>query len=482
MSAQRVKAFDAVTIHNLFGSEAGEDEDISRLKQYYFKNEIYESVKSPLPLRILVGHKGIGKSALFAVAMSENAEKKELAILIKPDDVVSVQPDSGDFLVAIRDWKIICEKVFISTGIDDSDWQDKVANVGGKLLSFLHDTFKKVKQTIDADPIKKALVSAFLGDHKIIVYVDDLDGGWQGRVSDTYRISAFLNAVRDMSNAYKGIQFKISLRSDVYFLVRTSDESTDKIENSVIWHKWENVEILSMLVKRIETHFGNEVDEVRLNTLSQMQLAGYLQKIFADKFEGEGKWQNKSMDIVLMSMIRKRPRDLVKLCVSAAKQAFADKSNIIKTHHIRAVFEQYSHSRVQDAVNEYRSELPDIERLLINMKPNKKMFSKYVYSTSELTVQINAIMERGKFVFSYTKTAATAKELVQFLYKINFITARKDHEDGRIERKYFEENRYLSKDFVDFGYNWEIHPAFRWALQPSNIEDIFSRLDLTTYQ
>lgn len=484
--SKRVTAFDDITIDNLFGREAGEDEDISRLKEYYFKNEIYESVKAALPLRILVGHKGIGKSALFAVAISENAENKELAILIKPDDVVSVQLDNTDFLVAIRDWKlglekIICQKVFISTGIDESDWQDRVANAGGKLINFLTDTFKKVKDTISLDSFQKSLVTAFLEDHKIIIYIDDLDRGWQGRSSDIYRISALLNATRDMTNTYKGLQFKISLRSDVYFLVRTADESTDKIENSVIWHKWENIEILAMLVKRIETHFGNPVDEARLNTLSQPQLAGYLQKVFVEKFEGFGKWQNKPMDVVLMSMIRKRPRDLVKLCASAAKKAFASKSNIIQTHHLSAVFEQYSHSRVQDTVNEYRSELPDIERLLINMKPNKKSFNKYVYDTPELIKQITNITQGGKFVFTYSKIAASPKELAQFLYKINFITARKDHADGRIERKYFEENRYLSKDFADFGYSWEIHPAFRWALQPSTLEDIFAKLDLTTF-
>jgi hypothetical protein len=31
-------------------------------------------------------------------------------------------------------------------------------------------------------------------------------------------------------------------------------------------------------------------------------------------------------------------------------------------------------------------------------------------------------------------------------------------------------------EFVDFGYDWEIHPAFRWALQPESIEDIFEQL------
>jgi hypothetical protein len=49
-------------------------------------------------------------------------------------------------------------------------------------------------------------------------------------------------------------------------------------------------------------------------------------------------------------------------------------------------------------------------------------------------------------------------------------------EDGTIDRKYFEENRYLSSTFVDFGYNWEVHPAFRWALQPDDIMTIFKNL------
>ena len=46
-------------------------------------------------------------------------------------------------------------------------------------------------------------------------------------------------------------------------------------------------------------------------------------------------------------------------------------------------------------------------------------------------------------------------------------------------RKYFEENRYLSTDFVDFGFDWEVHPAYRWALQPDSLKNIFDELELT---
>ena len=56
-----------------------------------------------------------------------------------------------------------------------------------------------------------------------------------------------LNAVRDLISENPLMRFRISLRSDVYYLVRTSDESTDKIEGSVIWQSWTNHEILVLL-------------------------------------------------------------------------------------------------------------------------------------------------------------------------------------------------------------------------------------------
>ena len=59
----------------------------------------------------------------------------------------------------------------------------------------------------------------------------------------------------------QNLKFRIALRSDVYYAVRTSDETTDKIDGSVIWQSWSNHEILVMLIKRIETYFGREINQ-----------------------------------------------------------------------------------------------------------------------------------------------------------------------------------------------------------------------------
>lgn len=474
--------FSEENIAELFGHEAAEDENIERLKSYYFKNNVYNQVVNDLPIRVLVGHKGIGKSALFHVAMDEDKQNGKLSILIKPDDIVSIGENEDDFLKLIREWKkgiieIISKKALISFGmLHDDGWRSKLNEFGGHLIDFLQSTFR-ADQYADLQPSKKIIMDDFLRSGKIFVYIDDLDRGWQGRASDTKKISALLNAIRDIASENKGVAFRVSLRSDVYYLARTSDESTDKIEGSVIWYSWTNSEILALLVKRVAQFEGKNLTTEALSRNDQQSLARNLDAIIAPTFTGRGNWSNIPTYRMLMSLIRKRPRDLVKLCTLAARNAREINDSIISTRNFESVFENYSQGRLQDTINEYKSELPQIERLLFGMKPSrkeKKASESYVYTTESLLNKIRNIEQGGSFRFTNGESADT-KALAAFMYKINFLTARKEHSQG-IERRYFEESRYLSHKFVDFGFAWEIHPAYRWALQPDNLIDIFSHM------
>lgn len=479
--------FTDENIQSLFGFEDAESEPIERLKEFFFKKDTYARVTSELPVRILVGHKGTGKSALFKIAMSEEVDRGNLPILIKPDDIAEIGTQTDDFLLNIRQWKIgllniIGTKVYQKFKVSDSELINKIPQLGMQIIKYLVDTITSDTVSIDLTESEQLLMSNFLKKKKIIVYIDDLDRGWQGRKEDINRISALLNAVRDLANDNQGLFFKVSLRSDVYYLVRTSDESTDKIEGSVVWYKWTNHEILVLLIKRIETFWGRTVDEESLLKTPQHHLSYYLDSVFEKKFSGNGKWSNAPMYKILMSLIRKRPRDLVKLCSLAAQQAILDGSSLLKTQHFQNIFEEYSQGRVQDTINEYKSELHNIEKLIWGMKPNRKerrAQDSYSYSTEQLKQKIRNITTQENFIFANQKRA-DEKDLAQFLYKINFITARKVLENGEIQRRYFEESRYLSSSFVDFGYDWEIHPAFRWALQPDDISSIFSYLDVAS--
>ncbi len=478
--------FTDEVIQQLFGSEDAESEPIERLRQYYFKNEIYTRVTSDLPIRILVGHKGIGKSALFKFSIAEEEDKGNVTILIRPDDIAELGKSDENFLLKVKQWKvglikIIGKKVFNEFGIDDETILSQLSKFGLKLISFLSDSVVSVKDTVNLQPTQKVLMENFLKSKKIIVYIDDLDRGWEGNKDDIMRLSSLLNSIRDLSNENHGLRFRVAFRSDVFFLVRTADESADKIELSVVWYSWTNHEILVMLIKRILTFFGEPVNEPKLLKTSQSDLAFFLDRVLARRFFGYGKWENIPMYRILMTLIRKRPRDLVKLCAQAAREAYKDKSRIIETKHFTEVFEEYSLARIQDTINEYRSELPNIEKLLFGMKPTKKeklSADAFVLTSAELHNKIGNILLQNRFSFANGREAS-AKDLAHFLYKSNFLTARKNLEDGEIHRKYFEENRYLSNSFVDFGYDWEVHPAYRWALQPDSLRDIFNKLPIS---
>lgn len=473
--------FTEENIASLFGHEAAEDEDIERLRGYYLKSNVFEQVANDLPLRILVGHKGIGKSALFHVAMAEEEQRGKLSILIKPDDIVGIGDSETDILKLIREWKtgiteIISRKALTSFGLQFDGARSKFNEYGGKIIDYLQETFR-ASDRVNLKESQKLIIDDFLRTGKIYVYLDDLDRGWQGRPNDIRKISALLNAVRDISAGSKGISFRVSLRSDVYYLARTSDESTDKIEGSVIWFSWTNHEILALLVKRVEQFFNKKLEADDLFKLDQAKLASHLDEILEPNFNGRGNWENIPTYRMLMSLIRKRPRDLVKLCTLAARKARSLKENKIGTKCYESIFEEYSQGRLQDTINEYRSELPEIERLLFGMKPSKeerKAKLGYVYTTDMLLKKIKNIQQNVVFKFANGKIA-DEKDIAAFMYKINFLTARKEL-GSLIERKYFEESRYLSHKFVDFGFDWEIHPAYRWALQPDNLGDIFTQL------
>lgn len=379
--------FDEMTIQKLFGSEAAEEEDTKRLKEYYFKSGIYERVVVDLPLRILVGHKGVGKSALFKIAIEEEIERQRLTVLIKPNDIADIGNNNGNFLKLIEDWKeginkIIIDKVLNQFSSEHNNTTDTIKSYSGKILDYLAKTLSPiVDDKINLDKTKEIILKKFLSDNKISIYIDDLDRGWKGRKEDIEKISALLNAIRDLSSDNRGLFFRISLRSDVYFLSRTSDESTDKIESSVIWYSWKNHEILVLLVKRIESYFGKTVRDEELLKKRQSELMHFLIPIIEDRFTGKGHWENAPMYRVLMSLIRKRPRDLVKILTLAARKADEMGDNKITTTHLESIFSEYSQNRLQDTINEYRSELPDIERLIFGMKPTKrKNETRYIYN------------------------------------------------------------------------------------------------------
>ena len=152
-------SFDEETIRAIFGHEAAEDEEIDRLKRYYVKTEIYNSIRSSIPLYILVGHKGVGKSALFKILILEDNEEGNIPISIQPDDILDIKTTEENFLQRIRDWKeglakiifrelILTLNAYIVTPVENPKMKEWIGNIiklvgnlFGKKLTELQDNY-----------------------------------------------------------------------------------------------------------------------------------------------------------------------------------------------------------------------------------------------------------------------------------------------------------------------------------------------------
>ncbi len=480
-----ITKFDDFTVRRLFGSEDAESEDPERFKEYFLKNGAYEDLVSPLPLRIVVGHKGVGKSALLRRSYLEDVENNVLAVEIQPNDISELMSNKNteSFIQQIERWKtgikrIVAQKAInqlLEDGFDRIQY-DSVSHIGRGIASFIQKSVAALRPSI-SDGVNGALADSFLKKSVIRVYIDDIDRGWSASRSDISNISALLNAVRDLCKSEHNFQCRIALRTDVYFLVRTADESTDKIEQDIISLQWTNDEILRMISVRVATYFKLLLHN-DLSTLSQARICKEILVYAMDPiYSGRGLWEDVPVSIPLMSLCRKRPRDLVKLLHGAARSAGKAKRNLIASQDLTDAFAAYSDERLQDLVNEFRTELPMIETVLLKFKPSKiekRASINYRFTTDQLIVKLKNIRQQVNVSFT-SKKPMTDKTLLAFLYKIDFIIARSDV-DGKAVWTYFDQRRFLANDAIDFGFQWEIHPAYRWAIQPNDIQNVIDSL------
>ncbi|GLP86528.1 P-loop ATPase, Sll1717 family [Tritonibacter mobilis] len=464
--------FDDETISNLFGAEDAENEYPERLKEYFFRNKAYESLKADLPIRVVVGYKGVGKSALLKICHLEDLEDEVLSLWVRPNDVFgNIDTKANSFLQLIENWKTGLSTLIVRKALEgcnlyeDASTVSKIQGGARQLISVLYAKLQDAAGTSPKD--SKKLIENFLRHKKVRIYLDDLDRGWEGRPEDIKNISALLNAIRDMAGDDRNVQFRIGLRTDVYHLVRTSDESTDKIEGNLVWLSWNNHEILATLVKRVTSFLGDSIDQQDLVKLPQEELARKLDPVIEHRFHGRGKWANIPTRRILMTLTRKRPRDLVKLFYYSAKEAHSSHSGIITSGHLQNIFVKYSNERLTDIVNEFKTEVPNLKDVFLTMRQTRKEKESGIgpiFDDGQLVSKMKTAIQSGQIFFTNGDQMSPIA-LARFLYRSDFVTARMDMDSG-IVRKHFSDNQLLAETQAQFGFKWEIHPAYRWALDP----------------
>lgn len=481
----------------LFGHEDAGKEADDRLSSYYYKTIQYEDMSSNIDLQIVTGEKGTGKSALLKMSYLETKNSDITAIWIRLDDLSELYSEilNEENLYQLKTlWKKAISKLVImklaseigfSYGEDYEKALQWAYSSGYASRDFITRTVKMLKplyekyislEGSDTSSGERGIMERMIEHKQIRLFFDDFDLDWKGNSKDIVKIKSLLLSLSDMTSDMEGLSVRIALRTDVYEMIR-NEEFSDKFESSIIKCKWNNQEIIKTLAKRICTYFNIAFDEETTNDDSTMQynLIKYLNLIFEPSFDESTRiWRKAPTHRVIYSLIRRKPRDMVKLCQSVADEAYTKKLDKINAICFLNILEVYSQERLKDLVNEYKNQLPQLEPLLIRMAPTKqemmtKSTERYVYPTVDLHTKIKNILQNIniKIYIAASEDLRNADfhQIAHFLYKIGFITGRKRNPSGKLSRVYYDESPYLlNSNTGDGGYSWEIHPAYRGAL------------------
>lgn len=340
----------------LFGHEDAGKEDNNRLTSYYYKTLQYEDVMSDLNLQIVIGEKGTGKSALLKIAFLEleSKESDTVPIWIRLDDLSELYSEilkSEDLYHLKTLWKRAISKLVVMKLVADmeysfnEDCQNAIQwayNSGYSSRDFISRAIKIIKPTyekyIDLDGKLDScgehhILERMISKQKIRLFFDDFDLDWNGRKSDIIKMKSLLLSLSDMTSDINGLSVRIALRTDVYEMIR-NEEFSDKFESAIIKCNWNNQEIMAALGKRICAYFDEPFDEDSISDKSttQYKIVQYLNKVFVPYFDESTKvWAKAPTHRVIYSLIRRKPRDMVKLCQSVAEEAYRRNLSIINS-------------------------------------------------------------------------------------------------------------------------------------------------------
>lgn len=472
----------------LFGNEAGDDEDIEILNSYFVEKQEFKRFFSPqVRLAFVRSRKGVGKSALLKQSLFKRQQDSgtELLIHLKCSDLAAMQDvvaTSPDEL--IYGWQQrICTQVNRELGsvlkvafTDDSIALIESAELAGfrskNLVSALFDrlTMKGLGSEIErvrtaiADP--QAILARILEKKDITVwlFVDDVDATFINTEHERLKASTFFSACRNLINSVSGLCIRAAVRTDVWSVLAQYDEALDKCEQYMLDLTWSTAETGQILTNKILSFFKRYYpDDPRYRNLNPLQDADKIRQIvFKEPFQWGKRPLESFRPIHILSA--GRPRWAAQLCKIAGRDAADKRASYISIGHIRDVLRAYGVLRVNDLYKEHRHQCPLLQEIVESFSGGPRRFT-----TDELMNHIGSkiIARIGIPKIDGISAERGAFAVAHFLFRCGFIAARDEEDPAGLNFIRFEErpNLLSARANPDDGLSWEIHPSYRQVLR-----------------
>ncbi|WP_139834972.1 P-loop ATPase, Sll1717 family [Pseudomonas sp. B35(2017)] len=472
----------------LFGNEAGEDEDEEILDSYFLDKQEFEKFYAPQKrLAFVRSRKGMGKSTLLKQTLYRRQKNnpEELVISVKASDLFALQDTPGaSSSEMIYGWQQrICTRVNLELGAtlrvgftDDAMLLIESSEIAGfrnrNLISALFDRLKVKGAGLEIDrtrpPIgnSEQVLTRVLENKDVTVWlsIDDIDATFVNTEHERLKVSTFFSACRNIINNVKGLCIRASVRTDVWSILAQHDEALDKCEQYMLDLKWSTTDTGRILENKILSFFMRYYgDDQRFSSLDSKSEGSKIRKlVFNEPFTWSGRHLEAFRPIHILSA--GRPRWAAQLCKLAGNDAFNKNADKISIGHIHSVLRPYGQLRVADLYKEHRHQCSKLEDLIECFSGGRKR-----YSTKELLDHLadKVITPRGFPNIDGVHAEGGVIGVANFLYRIGFITARDDQDVTGLGFIRFEDRPTLltTKANLDDNLDWEIHPSYRSVLR-----------------
>ena len=165
---RRAMSLANVDLEQLLGADAAEDESEERLRSYFLETDTYREVTNPdRKLRVVIGNKGTGKSAIFRIAAFEDRQAGRLPIEVRPDDLSDVAQGTLNYLQLVSAWKkglagVVIEKSLKSLGDGDEKFLGKAKKATGHMLDAIVKSLGDEQKGYKLDAARAEAAGAFM--------------------------------------------------------------------------------------------------------------------------------------------------------------------------------------------------------------------------------------------------------------------------------------------------------------------------------
>lgn len=469
----------------IYLGDARAEQDYARSKDAFYESPDYRTLIESDVKSIVVGRRGVGKSALFLRLNDyyEDADKVEV-IQFAPEEfeVQAFRPIAKLFddkfnlvrsatKLAFRYALIVEIATVLSTRykFTQSDGASVLAPHIARwrpqkgLLSKLKKViFDACASSLDAESrigdlaevlnltaLEHALVSAITDmKRSVVILVDRLDEGYEPDSVGIAIVDGFVHAAIDLRDRLPSTRCIVFLRDNIYRAVEHHDQDFSRnLEQSVLRLHWDERGLLNFVANRIRIAAGIKAEKsIRVwDAVTQGSL------------QGESGFHH------CLRLTLFRPRDLLLLLNDAFRIAQPKYAHSIDDQDIEKAAESISENRMTDLVKEYAAHIPGLAQLAKSFSSKTPSFT-----LNEAQLILDDVISRESSdpqVMQQFELFLDSSDALRLLYSVGFIGIKEKDSSNYV---FCHDGRKPDRDFSDAS-RLMIHPCYWMALNLSPV-------------